>query len=974
MVFGSSSTSFAATWQPSPGLLPAKTVIRLVERFPEIRSGHDLEALLQAIGETLPVESLEGRLVDGSWQIIGKRAKTVSDISFKATTRSFYQALQNSTFNYINSADSPEMRLRITEIVRSLLFRRGYTRARLNLSFVATESSVAYLFRIQEGIPCQIDQIDLPFTLPSGNLDIKKGDLCDQDVAKEELAGLEEELRQKGFNQAQLDFQEFSFLPGNKRARLVAKGSLGQIVEYEIVDPASTFSFQDLFQKDEISSLDPAIVGPETMISEIEKKYRQRGYDEVSVRGPNRKELDAYRVNYRFEVTPGPQYILRDVQFEGPEHFQKEELLDMMNLKGVWQNNPAFNIEEIRKGQDNIKGRYIKDGYWDVVIREPRPAKDRANGSVQVSMHITEGLPRLFRSIRFEGLSAISLDEARELWPLKEGDAIDKSKLGEFEGALRKLYFEKGHLYFTPNIVLTTTNLRKALWTDIVVKAKEGPRVLLGDIRIIGLIKTNPKVVLRELRFSTGDYYDPEKIEESRKALSSLSLFRSVQIFPSDRAALGENNPELDLTIEVRETRPGSVSFGPGWSLSDGWRYNVDVSYNNILGDGRQILTQGGFDEQIHQKAISSKTLVGRRFSIGFLEPYLLDYPVDGTVSVSHRALAEEFWTLNYAGELGLTHRFRTLLPSSSVTLYHGRKVTREEGRASQKLSLVSTGNIRVGRVGTRFLLDRRNDVAWPNRGYTVGADLSWARFNLGGDLRYFRWELSHNRYIELWPTYVFAIGGSLAAYEDVIRNTDDADRDVLPASERLKAGGPDTVRGFRPRSLGPLARYQDSGDGGSQIGGCSQDFIGGSRRTVVKTELRHLFSEHFAGTYFVDSGNVFFSPSEMEKFRSLYDSTGEQDPCQSGKPAIEDNVGYDYEEVARDPTILYSKHYVSSGIAVNYLTALGSINLAYGIPIHEPQTQRCKEFPERFCFRRGNENDFWLLRGQFDVNVGASF
>jgi len=30
--------------------------------------------------------------------------------------------------------------------------------------------------------------------------------------------------------------------------------------------------------------------------------------------------------------------------------------------------------------------------------------------------------------------------------------------------------------------------------------------------------------------------------------------------------------------------------------------------------------------------AISNKTLVGRNFTVGYLEPYLLDYPVDGTI------------------------------------------------------------------------------------------------------------------------------------------------------------------------------------------------------------------------------------------------------------------------------------------------------------------------------------------------------
>jgi len=45
-----------------------------------------------------------------------------------------------------------------------------------------------------------------------------------------------------------------------------------------------------------------------------------------------------------------------------------------------------------------------------------------------------------------------------------------------------------------------------------------------------------------------------------------------------------------------------------------------------------QIVGQGSLSEEFHQSAISNKTLVGRNFTVGYLEPILLDYPVDGTI------------------------------------------------------------------------------------------------------------------------------------------------------------------------------------------------------------------------------------------------------------------------------------------------------------------------------------------------------
>ena len=130
-------------------------------------------------------------------------------------------------------------------------------------------------------------------------------------------------------------------------------------------------------------------------------------------------------------------------------------------------------------------------------------------------------------------------------------------------------------------------------------------------------------MVTRELLISTGDWYSPQKIADSRRNIVGLGLFRSVQITPADRALLAEEPDEIDLIIDVREGKPGNISFGPGWELTDGWRYSAEASYNNIGGWGRQVSLRGGFSEERIQPAIGRKTLVGRSLGAGYLAPYL---------------------------------------------------------------------------------------------------------------------------------------------------------------------------------------------------------------------------------------------------------------------------------------------------------------------------------------------------------------
>ena len=82
-----------------------------------------------------------------------------------------------------------------------------------------------------------------------------------------------------------------------------------------------------------------------------------------------------------------------------------------------------------------------------------------------------------------------------------------------------------------------------------------------------------------------------------------------------------------------------------------------------------------------NQYAIGSKTLVGRSVSVGYLEPYIFELPVNGTISLSTAARAQnELWLLTQAGEVALKHRMRYFLVGSTVSIFYGQKVTREEG------------------------------------------------------------------------------------------------------------------------------------------------------------------------------------------------------------------------------------------------------------------------------------------------------
>jgi outer membrane protein assembly factor BamA len=329
------------------------------------------------------------------------------------------------------------------------------------------------------------------------------------------------------------------------------------------------------------------------------------------------------------------------------------------------------------------------------------------------------------------------------------------------------------------------------------------------------------------------------------------------------------------------------------------------------------------------------------------------------------------------------------LLPGSRVSAFYGQKVAKTEGSSKTEDDQLAS-DVRIGQIGTRFNLDRRDNLKFPTAGYTFDTELAWARYPLGGDLRYFRWDVGTSFYQGIVDDWVFAVGLNLTSYQDVERRGDIVG--ILPPSERLSSGGADSVRGYRPGTLGPLVRTPDfeveDVDGTLRCNtGFDEQPLDGSSRTTIKTELRYKVNDSLATTGFVDNGNTFFSKEQMAVLEDAYEdpvrgedrvigTDGNPDPTCADEQAfrtVEDNIGYDWGELLRNPGYAWSRHYWSYGASLNLLTALGSVNFAYGLPWREPTTEACEADPS-FCNPRGKQSGHWLLRGEFHLNVGARF
>ena len=574
-------------------------------------------------------------------------------------------------------------------------------------------------------------------------------------------------------------------------------------------------------------------------------------------------------------------------------------------------------------------------------------ASENTEGGVTFTVqYLTEVI--ILSDVELQGVHSIKKETILEALEIKENAPLNLEFATEWEEKIKAIYSRIGFVYCKVNIAfdpILSSNVRVDT-KKLIFKIKEGPRIRIGQIYIQGLLRTDRKLVERELLFETGDWYLRDDIERTQRNLSDLGIFSNVNIKLSGQDILTGKSDSLDIVVDIRETLPGTIVFGPGFSLQDGLRFRLDISYFNLQGKGRKVFGKFKITEERTQTAFTNETLLGRLATIGYVEPWVFGIPVDATFLLRHSAEAENFWTISNGAEVSLSHKVRRFLQDTTISLFYDIRSVEEIN--AEPIDLASPeGNINVGRIGLRVRVDERNNRRWPTSGFYFENQLALAKFSLGGDLGYFNWSFGIRGYYEVVKDLVLAVGYS---YEEFVnaRREDKNDPQILPLAERIFAGGGETVRGFIERSLGPNVVGSDL-------------LTGGSRRILWKNELRYLIFDPVVFSLFGDFGNVWFSQEEEQRY-SVF----------TGKSLV-NNVDYDLVEFLKNPFVSNRFLYFSYGVSVGALTPLGSLNVSYGIPHSEPWAEECRANVGT-CKSNVNHDISFISRGRFSFNFGVTF
>jgi len=626
-------------------------------------------------------------------------------------------------------------------------------------------------------------------------------------------------------------------------------------------------------------------------VQRIIELYRRSGRIGVTVT-PKIVELPQKRVDLIFEINEGPKSGVLDINFLGNRDFSDNDLADVIVTEEThWykflSSQDNYDPDRLEYDKEQLRKFYRNKGYYDfrVVSAVAELAPDK-NGFV-ITYTIDEGQRYRFGKLSVE-TELKKLDGAvlQQLLPIRSGQTYQDESIEQATDALTFAAGAAGFAFvdvrprYVPN--------RETRTVDVVFQVKEGPRVYIDRIDIVGNTRTLDYVIRREMNVTEGDAYNRVLVDRSRNEIRALGFFKDVEV----EEVPGASPDRTSLRVTVEEQPTGELSFSAGYSSVDQLVLDLGISERNFRGRGQDVrarISVGSLRQQV-DFSFTEPRFLGRDLRAG-LDLYSFRYNFSrqtafDTASTGGGVRLGFPLTQNASMSLRYTLRLDEVIVDDSLC---------DNGYVSQTLC-DQRGAYITSLLGYGLRVDRRNDPIRPTRGFYV--DLSQDLAGVAGDVNYLKTEFGGGWYHGFTKNIVLSAIGT-AGYIDGWGG------DSVRINDRFYKGG-NSFRGFEIAGLGPRDATPGRGDA---LGG--KAYAIGSLELTFPTGLPEQYG--IKTSAFLDAGTVgLLDPADREDgFGNLLD-------CNASSTIVEACI--------RDDLSLRA----SAGLSVHWKSPMGPIRFDF--------------------------------------------
>ena len=494
--------------------------------------------------------------------------------------------------------------------------------------------------------------------------------------------------------------------------------------------------------------------------------------------------------------------------------------------------DPIEFARDVQRLATLYRRRGFPDVKVDTIVTTRRP------GVIEITFTIVEGEPMRVAALALRG--AESMPEVNQVvrdFPLKVGGVFDRGALEAGRDTLVRRLRNLGFPQAEALLGYTTDVARHT--ADVEVTVVPGTRARLGRIALnVDTIGTGPRriadaTIRRTLRLRTGDWYSARAIIDAQRNLYQTDAFQRVDLQPDTAQPPGDSI--VNLVAYLVEGDRWAARGGIGWATLDCFRMQGALTDRDFLPyaqrlelsarvskigigaplDGAPGLCQGQASSDPYSRTLNYYTAMTIRqpvrtqlsrvptitvFSSTLSEykAYLRRTPIGGGLSFSNPLQSDFPSTLSYQIELGRTEAE----PAFFCAVFNACDM--------ESRSFLQRNN-RLAAIEYSIARERANDPLRPTMGTALRLSVRHASTLIGsdptqqfnratGDATWYR-ALTAGTTLTLHARGGMVFGGS----------TSPSLANFIPPQERLYAGGPTTVRGFRQNELGPAVYIVNS-------------------------------------------------------------------------------------------------------------------------------------------------------------------
>ena len=611
----------------------------------------------------------------------------------------------------------------------------------------------------------------------------------------------------------------------------------------------------------------------EDSTNRIEDYLRYLGYREA--KAPHTREQRDAELVITFAVRRGPQYRVAKLEIAGNTNIASSEFEMALKLR----EGQPFSDGRVADDAALVEDLYHRRGYASAKVQPTTGLRPTGNTAAQVPVMVRfdvfEGERIVVDSITFTGNTSFDDAALRGKMALQVGAPYVPGQLRQDRDRVQAVYNDRGYESATVDArpEFNPQNTR----ASIVFTIREGPRVFVDHVLIVGNVRTDAGTIERELQIKPGDPFSLSSISESQRRLMALGLFR--------RARIGElrhgNETARDLLVTVEEAAATTIGYGVGGEGrllpvpqeeaggAAAARFQVlpraflEYGRRNLFGKPRSVNVFSSVSVPLNlNQTQTSGRLTEYRLLGTYREPRLFDTATDGLLNATIEQQIRSSFTFRREGITAQAARRLTRGLSMSVAYQIQRNELLAVNVAEPDVLLInrlfSPEPVRLSGFSASIIRDTRDDAVNPGSGQYLTANGQVDAVAIGSQVGFAKSFLRAQTFHTLPRSNGAILAGNAILGMAGEFNTEKP----IPEPERFFAGGDTTNRGFALDTLG--VRHEPSETQRDTID--KNGFpIGGDATVVLMGELRVPVRGGLSVVGFLDSGNVFQRVSQVD-------------------------------------------------------------------------------------------------------------